>query len=123
MFKLLEHEHPYFALVLVLIISNIFFAWSFFSISGELSALQDTGTETQINGKILDFTSLFIQKVLKANQEVDFETRLSLENSVRDLKDEEIIAQWQNFVGSKTEADAQESVKDLLEVLVSKVER
>ena len=42
------------------------------------------------------------------------ETRLSLENAVRDLKDEEIMAEWQNFIASKTEADAQTSVKKLL---------
>jgi hypothetical protein len=54
---------------------------------------------------------------------VDFDTRLSLENGVRDLKDPEIMAEWQNFTGSKTEADAQNSVKKLLEMLVDKIQK
>jgi len=54
---------------------------------------------------------------------LDFETRLSLENSVRDLNDPEIMAEWQNFTNSKTEADAQTSVKTLLGILISKIQK
>ncbi len=70
------------------------------------------------NEKVLDFTKLFIEKVLKAETEVDFETRLKLENAVRNLGDEEILTQWQKFTESKTEAEAQEEVKNLLEMLL-----
>ena len=52
---------------------------------------------------------------------MDFETRLSLENAVRDLKDKEVMEEWQNFTGSKTEAEAQNSVKKLLGILINKV--
>ena len=121
MFVLIEHKNLYSALVLVLLIGNIFFAWSFFSISDELKTLEGSREQVMTNAKVLDFTAMFIKEVLKAEGEVNFETRLSLENAVRDLKDEEIIAHWQRFVGSKTEANAQQSVKDLLEVLVNKI--
>jgi hypothetical protein len=73
------------------------------------------------NEKVLEFTNLFIEKVLKAQTEVGFETRLKLENAVRNLNDEEILAQWQKFTESKTEAGAQEEVKNLLQMLVSKI--
>jgi hypothetical protein len=123
MFEIIEHKNRYLVLLFILVISNVFFAWSFFSISNEFKAREYTGTKSEINTKVLNFTSLFIKEVLKAEKEVDFETRLSLENSVRDLKDEEIIKYWQNFVGSKTEIDAQQSVKNLLEVLVNKIQQ
>jgi len=62
-----------------------------------------------------------IEKVLKAETEVDFETRLKLENAVRNLEDKEILARWSKFIESKTEAGAQEEVKNLLEALVNKI--
>ncbi|MDP2909664.1 MAG: hypothetical protein Q8N69_01160 [bacterium] len=37
------------------------------------------------------------------------------------LKDEEVLAQWQNFVDSETEQEAQAEVKNLLEMLVNKI--
>lgn len=69
----------------------------------------------------MEFAKFFIEKFLKAETGVDFETRLKLENAVRDLKDEEILAQWQKFAESKTEIDAQAEVKNLLEMLIDKI--
>ena len=66
---------------------------------------------------------MFIKDVLQADKEVDFETRLKLENAVRDLKDQEILAGWQSFIDSKTEQDAQSNVKKLLGILISKIQK
>lgn len=71
--------------------------------------------------KILDFFEMFVAKVLRAEQEVDFETRLQLENKVRELNNKEIMEQWQKFVDSKTEADAQKEVTKLLEILIKNI--
>jgi hypothetical protein len=69
----------------------------------------------------LNFLKLFVDKILDANgQEVDFETRLKLENEARRLGDAEILAQWQKFTNSKDEADAQLQVRGLLKLLVNK---
>jgi hypothetical protein len=46
---------------------------------------------------------------------------LKLEYAVRDLADGEILKQWNEFVNSKTESEAQEQVKNLLELLVNKI--
>lgn len=67
------------------------------------------------------FTELFVEKVLKTGKEVDFETRLQLENSVRELNNAEILNQWQKFIESKTEADAQIEVRNLLEILIKNI--
>ena len=74
----------------------------------------------QLNEKVLDFYRLFIVKVLKTEGEVDFETRLQLENAVRELQDDEVLAQWNKFTNSKDEQEAQLEVKNLLEMLVEK---
>jgi hypothetical protein len=107
----------------ILIIGNAFFIPNFFFTFKELQEIKSTQTKTELNTKVVNFASMFIKKVLQAEKEVDFETRLSLENAVRDLKDEEIMSEWQNFIGSKTEQEAQNSVKKLLGILISKIQR
>ncbi len=105
----------------ILLITSTFFGLRYFLIKKELKDTQQTLEIQQINEKVLKFTKLFIENVLKAETEVGFETRLKLENAVRDLKDEEILGQWQKFTESKTEVQAQEEVKNLLEMLVNKI--
>ena len=109
------------AVILLLAAGNVFLGYKYFVEQKQFQQNQ-TSLETQkFNNKILDFTKLFIQKVLKAQNEVDFETRLKLENAVRDLGDDEILNQWEKFTGSKTETEAQDNVKLLLELLVNKI--
>jgi hypothetical protein len=110
-------------IIVILIAGNIFCGFSYYNAYKELQTIKSSETKVDTNVKVIDFTSMFIKKVLQADQEVDFETRLSLENAVRDLKDEEIMAEWQKFVSSKTEAEAQNSVKKLLEILVTKIQK
>lgn len=110
-------------IILLLIIGNVFFAYSYISASKKLKAIESTQSKVELNEKVVNFTSLFVKKVLQADKEVDFETRLSLENAVRDLRDDEIMNEWQNFTGSKTEAEAQNSVKKLLGILINKIQK
>jgi len=107
----------------ILIAGNVFFALSYFNVAKELQKIESTQSKIQLNEKVVNFAEMFIKKVLQADNEVDFETRLSLENAVRDLKDEEIISEWNRFTGSKTEADAQNSVKRLLGILITKIQK
>ena len=121
----MENNRRVFGLIVfgTLLIAAVFFGLKYFTVSAELSELRSKESKVEMNEKVIDFTSMFVSKVLQADSEVDFETRLSLENAVRGLEDEEIMAEWQNFVGSKTEAQAQESVKSLLGLLVSKIQK
>lgn len=107
--------------ILLLLVGNVFFGYKYFALQKELEAIKAALKTQQINEKTLEFAKLFIGKVLKAEREVDFETRLKLENAVRNLGDEEILAQWKKFVASQTEEEAQREVKNLLEMLVNKI--
>ncbi|MDP9249492.1 MAG: hypothetical protein M3M85_03225 [bacterium] len=113
---------PLIVLVGALLVGNTFFGLNYFLEKSELDQLKSSQAKAEVNSKVLNFTYMFIKEVLQADNEVDFETRLSLENAVRGLEDEEVVAEWQTFVGSKTEAEAQNSVKRLLEVLVGKIQ-
>lgn len=109
-------------LAFALLAGNVFLGIQYTASQKELKETQGALKVQNINGKTLAFTQLFIEKVLKSESEVDFDTRLQLENAVRGIGDEEILAQWQKFTESKTEAEAQQQVKNLLELLVRKVE-
>lgn len=120
-----ENKERVFCVILIglLVVGNVFFASNYFSLSKELAMIKSTASKVKLNEKVINFAALFIKKVLQAETEVNFETRLSLENAVRDLKDEEIMAEWQNFVGSSTELEAQNSVKKLLGILITKIQK
>lgn len=107
--------------ILILLAGNIFLWMRYSALQQELEKTKEALAAQKTNEKILDFTKLFIEKVLKTEGEIYFENRLILENAVRSLDDEEILDQWQKFTGSQTEDEAQIEVKNLLEILMNKI--
>lgn len=108
-------------LLLVLIAGNVFLGWQWWNTKNELAIAKNSLSQRKGGEKILDFTNAFIQDVLKSEKEIDFETRLKLENKVRAINDPAILEQWQKFTDSKTEAEAQAEVTKLLDILITKV--
>jgi hypothetical protein len=108
-------------IIAILLAGNLYFGFKYFTVQKELSQTQAVLEVQIINEKVLNFTKLFIAKVLRAEKEIDFEARLKLETAVRGLNDQEILLQWQRFTESKTEDEAQNEVKNLLEILISKI--
>lgn len=108
-------------IILVLLAGNLFFAFRYSAVREELQEVKEPIEIQEINEKVLNFTKFFIERVLKTEGEVDFETRLKLETEVRELNDEEILAQWQKFVNSENELQAQQEVKNLLSLLIDKI--
>lgn len=108
---------------IALLAGDVFFGFSYFNQRKELRELRASQSGGGVNEKVFNFYEMFIKKVLQAENEVDFETRLSLENAVRELKDAEIMAAWQEFTASQTEIAAQNAVKKLLGILIDKIQR
>ena len=109
-------------LFVVLFFSSLFFGLKYNSLKHELEVKQSLLEKREFNKDILLFVKLFVSKVLKSDQDIDFETRLELENAVRDLEDSEVLAQWKKFTESQTEQEAQTEVRNLLEMLIAKIE-
>ena len=86
---------------LALILGNLFFAANYFLILRQLKSSQKELQVQQTNRKIVNFLNLFIQKVLKTDEEVPFEDRLKLENTIRDIGDEELLSKWEKFTGTE----------------------
>ena len=110
-------------IIIVLLAGNVFFSGQWLIAKKKLKQRQSVAEIQNVNQNILNFTKLFIGDVLQAGQEIDFETRLKLENTVRELNDKEVLNQWNKFVNSETEEDVQREVKNLLEMLVSKIKK
>jgi hypothetical protein len=109
------------AVIAILLVGNVFFAWKFYSANQELAAEKKIADSQKKNVGVSEFSKMFVADVLKAQGEVSFDTRLKLENAVRQLNDQEILDQWNKFVKSPNETDAQNEVKNLLEILVNKI--
>lgn len=111
------------AIILLLLAGNIIFGVGFFLEREEIKKMQEDLKSQQLNVKIINFSNLFIEKVLKAKTEVSFEDRLKLENTVRDLDDPVVLDLWEKFTESSTQDQAQESVKNLLDALIKKIDK
>ena len=74
----------------------------------------------QGKNNVLAFTDMFVEKVLLANKEISFDTRLELETTVRSLNDQQISAQWQVFTKAETKEEASQQAKQLLNLLIKK---
>jgi len=113
-----------YSLVLILLLSgNVFFALSFAKAKKQSQIDQYLLSRARITNQNLDFMKVFIEKVLQTDEEVDFDTRLDLENKVRSLENEEILKQWNLFTKSSTESQAQLEVKKLLLLLIAESQK
>jgi len=107
--------------ILLMVMSNVYFVLEVNQLQSELAnARYGQKTENQVEG-VISFMDMFIDDVLRAEGEIDFETRLKLESSVRALEDEQVLLRWQAFTGAETEKDAQDAVKELLGVLSERI--
>ena len=105
----------------LLVSGNIFLLVQFGILNGELRQAKKELNVRQINEKTLTFAKLFVEKVLQGTDEVSFEDRLRLENSVRDINDPEIFDQWQNFIKTQTDREAQDQMSRLFMMLLNKL--
>jgi len=107
--------------IFLLILGNVVFGSLYFLQAIKMEKAQKELEVKRSNDKILSFFKTFIDKVLKSDKEVSFRERLKLENEVRDLNDKDILAQWEKFISSATEQEAQKEVTNLLDLLINKV--
>ncbi len=118
--NIFKKETVIIAAITILVAAVIFLSGQYYIALQRTKIAENTVLTYQHSEKILDFTKLFIIKVLKSEGAVSFEDRLKLENTVRDINDKDIFDQWQKFTNSKTQIEAQIEVKNLLELLVNK---
>ena len=110
------------ALLAVSLVGNVFLAFYCIRAQQEITRDREIVAARSFNGKVVEFNRLVIEKVLRAGGEVSFDDRLTLENAVRDTKDQELLAQWNKFTAAKDEVTAQQEMKNLLSLLAEKIQ-
>ncbi|HEY9582825.1 MAG TPA: hypothetical protein VJK09_00735 [Candidatus Paceibacterota bacterium] len=113
-------------LVILLVLAIVgcgYFAAKASRLDKQVAQLQQEPRISLEAGKTLVFMKDFIANVIGASTEVDFDTRLRLENEVRDLNDAQILTNWKDFIASKTEKEAQEQVLKILQRLIIVIEQ
>ncbi|MBU3895985.1 hypothetical protein KKG36_01600 [Patescibacteria group bacterium] len=118
MYEFINKRSVLIFLVALLVVSSLGYTLFVYQ---DLCVAKKTIASYHRNEKILNFTNLLIDKVIRADREVSFEDRLALENSIREIKDDDIFRLWQQFVDAKTEFDAQQMLEELLDVLAGKI--
>lgn len=114
----IEPKKAFLIIFIVLFCSSFLVnCWLIYQLSTVLSAyyLQKN------DAKALLFTKMFVEDVLMAKEEIDFDTRLSLETAVRNLNDQEVFDQWQAFTKSTTKEGASNEAKALLDLLIRRI--
>jgi hypothetical protein len=99
------------------VLCNVLLSYGFSKSQTDLISAREN---QQFNLKVLEFRNLFTRAIILSSTEVDFDTRLALETSVRALNDQEIFGQWKKFTAAKTKEDASLQAKQLLELLIEK---
>lgn len=108
-------------IVSVLSVATIGLSVGCFLLATKLNSVKTSLKVQETNVKAVIFAKLFVDKVLLAGGTVNFEDRLQLENSVRDINDPEIFSQWQNLTASKGDAETQQIVGKILKLLINKI--
>ena len=108
-------------IVIILLLSNIFLGIKYFNASRELKEATSIIAIQEEKTKFAELNKTFISEVLQAKNEVNYDIRLKLDETIKNINDEDLIAQWQKFTNSKTEREAQEETINLLELLAGKI--
>ncbi len=108
-------------IIIILAIGNIFFAWMYVSAKVEIRQLETKVKSQEVNAKILNFTQLFMDKILGGGKTVSFDDRLTLENAVRALNDQEIFNSWETFTKANDPAEVQADFYALFRLLLKKI--
>lgn len=113
-------------LILLIIMALLFITLAFCAAGSCVSWLSARAAIHQANnfkynGKVLDFTKMYVDLVLKTDGKISFDDRLRLENAVRATNDESIIDQWKKFTEATSGQEAGKEAKTLLQLLLNKI--
>lgn len=117
----MTQKQIYTIIIIILLATNLFLSVKYFNTNKELKETKSI-TVFQERTKFTEFNKVFISEVLQAKSEVNYDTRLKLDEIVKDINDKELTEQWQKFTNSKTEKEAQDETVKLLGLVAEKME-
>ncbi len=108
-------------LLIILVAGNIFFSIQYTESLKQQQIQKEDNIGTNI--KVSRFLKLFVDVVLntETGKTISYDSRIKLENDVRDIQDAAITAQWDKFVNSADGKVAQENATALMKMLTNKL--
>lgn len=107
-------------LLIVLVAGNIFFSIQYTESIKQQGAAQTENTVVRVQASKL--LKLFVDVVLNTEgKAISYDDRVALENDVRQMKDADIINQWNAFVASTDTKTAQQNAVKLMKLLTNKL--
>ncbi len=108
-------------LLIVLVAGNIFFSIQYME---NLKQQANAKEETVSNSiQVSRFLKFFVDVVLnnEGGKTISYDDRLKLESDIRQIKDVDLIKQWDSFVASKDAKAAQDNAIKLMKLLTNKL--
>jgi hypothetical protein len=108
-------------LLIILVAGNIFFSIQYME---NLKQQANAKEETVSNSiQVSRFLKLFVDVVLnnEGGKTISYDDRLKLESDIRQIKDADLIKQWDSFVASKDAKAAQDNAIKLMKLLTNKL--
>jgi hypothetical protein len=108
-------------LLIVLVAGNIFFSIQYMQNLKDQANAKDETVSNSI--QVSRFLKLFVDVVLnnEAGKTISYDDRLKLENDIRQIKDVDLINQWDAFVASKDAKAGQANAVKLMKMLTNKL--
>ena len=108
-------------IIIILLSANLFLGVKYFNTNQELKETKAITAAQEEKTKFTEFNKTFINEVLQTKTEVNYDTRLKLDEMIKDINDQELTAQWQRFTDSKTEQEAQDETVKLLGLVAERM--
>lgn len=100
---------------------NSYVLYKYYKERAVLKTARESLSAEILSNKTLNFTKLITEKIFGAEKNISFEERLFLENAARGLNDPIILENWNNFIASRNQNEAQNNLKQLLGILLNKI--
>lgn len=108
-------------LMVVLLGGNIFFSIQYASNIQQEQAKAAAPDDVASRIQTARFLKLYIDTVLTPGSNISVDDRIKLENDIRQLKDADLVRQWDVFVASEGNTEAQVNAVKLMSLLVNKL--
>jgi len=117
----MKQKQIYLIIIIILLATNLFLGVKYLNTNKELKETKTITVSQTEKTKFTEFNRTFINEVLQAKTEVNYDTRLKLDKMVKDLNDQDLTNQWQKFTTSQTEQEAQDETVKLLGLVAERM--
>ena len=107
-------------LIIILLAGNIYISMQYISLGKEMEQLKNPAGESSVSASVV-LTEVL--DVILNTRPTTADSRLKLENDIRQLQDKAITAEWETLVASKDAKTSQASALKIIGMLEDKIDK